>query len=223
MSAPTANKIILPLDTSNTGKKIRTQQRLVGSDLVEEHFFVPVRQADILGIYFCPYNGTIIATAHSFGTSGFFWLINPADSTILINIRRINIQSNIATSLTTPTCPRIAFTRFSFTGTASGATLSGAKRKTSDENAQGSFRTAITGMTLSTQQDFLYFCPPVAVGTAGWGLCPPSQEEFVPLSDETFMSLTAAEGICCWQADNGSTSDTRKFFVNLIWEEIYIP
>ena len=46
MAAPIANKIILPDDSGNTGKKVRTQTRVVGADTVHEHFFVQGRRAE---------------------------------------------------------------------------------------------------------------------------------------------------------------------------------
>jgi hypothetical protein len=42
MAAPTPSWVQLPLDTSNTGKKMRTQTRHVGADDVLEHAFNPV-------------------------------------------------------------------------------------------------------------------------------------------------------------------------------------
>lgn len=51
MAAPIADKIILPLDTGNTGKNNRTQTRVIGADTVHEHFVVSVSQRSIVGGY----------------------------------------------------------------------------------------------------------------------------------------------------------------------------
>jgi len=219
MAAPIAGYIQLPSDSGNTGKKVRTQTRVVGADTVQEHFFIPISLEKKLGLYIAAFSGVIQASAHTFTTGGFFWLQVPAGSTIKARIRRMNFQTNVGSSLSTPTAPRVAFTKFSFTGTASGAAQAPAKRDTNDASNVAQLRTAITGMTLTSLGDLFYALPPIAVGTAAWALCPPCQEELIPNDEDGYPVLRPGEGLACWQPDAGTTSDTRKFMVNLSWEE----
>ena len=72
MAAPIADKIVLPLDTGNTGKKVRTQTRVVGADTVHEHIYIPTRQAQVLGVYRLGMaQQTVLATAQNGTSTGF--------------------------------------------------------------------------------------------------------------------------------------------------------
>lgn len=216
MALPSASNITLPLDTGNTGKPVRTQIRSIDGVSVHEHFFVPISARDIKGVYYYTTSDVYVATAHVFGTSGFFWFINPAGATVNIAIARMVIQSNLVTSLSTPTMPLLTLCRFTFTGTASGTTQAAAYRDSTDAAPQGSFRTAITGMTLAAETDIAKIAPPVAVGTAGWATCPPSNLEVVsPYVNDDEIILRPGEGIGLFQSVNGTTSDTRQFTCNM--------
>lgn len=53
MTAPVADKIILPLDTGNTGKKKRTLTRVVGSDTVHSDYVIVEDPRSVVGSYKC--------------------------------------------------------------------------------------------------------------------------------------------------------------------------
>ena len=66
MAAPIAAFAQLPTDSGNTGKKMRTQTRVIGADTVHEHFFIESSTRDMLGSYVA-HSGvfTIQATAQT--------------------------------------------------------------------------------------------------------------------------------------------------------------
>ena len=51
MAAKTDQVIILPSDSGNTGKKIRTKESTVGANTVEEYYFIPSSERSMLGNY----------------------------------------------------------------------------------------------------------------------------------------------------------------------------
>ena len=90
MAAPIADKIILPLDTGNTGKKKRTQTRVVGADTVHEDFVIPISDRKVTGSYKASSGTLTVPTAvHNGTTTGFLWLCNPVGSTIKMAAKRI--------------------------------------------------------------------------------------------------------------------------------------
>src|SRR4249919_2199114 len=88
MAAPIDDKITLPSDTGNSGKNVRTQTRVVGSNTVHEHFLVPTPAEAITGKYFfSSTQQTVSATAQNATATGFFWLQNPLTSTVTAVLR----------------------------------------------------------------------------------------------------------------------------------------
>lgn len=220
MAAPVANKIILPLDTGNAGKNVRTQTRVVGADTVHEHMFIPISMRSKLGLYhFSSGKLAVQASAHTGNSSGFFWLFNPVGSAVKMAVRRLNIQAVFATSLSTPTVPRLAFQKFSYTGTPSGAAIGFMKRATADANAVSQLKSAMTGMTITLDQICFATLPVVTAGTAGLMFMAPTQQEMIPQDEDGYPILAAGEGIVCYQPDAGTASDTRIWIVNGAWEE----
>lgn len=83
MAVPIADKIQLPLDTGNTGKKVRTQTRVVGADTVHEHYFVQISARNIVAAAKVSSGTLTVPTAiHNGTTTGFLWLYNPVGSAI---------------------------------------------------------------------------------------------------------------------------------------------
>src|SRR4051812_40175473 len=125
MAAPVASYIQLPVDTGNTGKKVRSQTRVVGADTVHEHFFIPESRRSRLGVYYAASGTlTIPAAAQNGTTTGLFWLYNPIGSVVKMGLRRLATQIVFALTTTIDvSIPRIAFSRFTFTGAGSGAQI----------------------------------------------------------------------------------------------------
>jgi hypothetical protein len=219
MAAPVADKIITPLDTGNTGKKVRTQTRTVGSDSVHEHFFIPISQYSKVGIYFAD-TGTLSvqASATNGTTTGFFWLFNPVGAAIKGALRRMECESNITSATAMLTIPRIAISRFTFTGTASGAQITPANRDSTDATAVVNLRTASTGLTVTLGAIAHVFYPLIGQGVGTSGV-PSTRAEWEPQLEEAFSVMRAGEGFVGWQPDAGTAADTRRFHCCIGWEE----
>lgn len=216
----TATFVQLPTDSGNTGKKTRTVSRTVGADSVHSTFIIMDSTRDYTGVYGAHTgNHTISATAQNGTATGFIWFINPIGSTVTVALSRLRYMSSIVTSLSTPTCPRIVAQLFTYTGTPSGAVITPGKFKSAYATAQASIRTAVTGMTVVLGGQIDSFLPPVAVGTAAWATATPSSEENIANSELSDIQLAAGEGIVIYQADAGTTSDTRKLVINIAWSE----
>lgn len=168
------------------------------------------------GVYYgSPAIITVQASAHGAG-AGFFWLINPVGSTVVVAVRRMRFASQHGTALATPTSPRIVAELFTFTGTASGATVTLAKRRTSDAAATASLRTANTGMT-QTAGAIICSWLPVAALTAVGTATPAFDEWAPPLEDQCVLG--AGEGLRFYQPDAGTASDTRRMDIDFIIDE----
>jgi hypothetical protein len=221
MAAPVASDVRLPDDSGNTGKRVRTQTRTVGGNTVHEHYFVQNRQAEILGIYRLAMPQQTVQAAAQNGTStGFLWANVPAaTSNKWSRIRRITMDSQHSTALATPTAPRIVATRFSFTGTPSGASLTAAKVNESFPTTILDLRTAVTGMTvtLSTPLGSAGLCGAV---TAVGAYSPANNDIIKPDDEDEWPIVKPGNGVVLYQDTAGTASDTRKFNPTLVWDDI---
>lgn len=210
----------LPLDTGNTGKKQRTQSRTVGADTVHEPFMVMSSQREYQGVY--GYHSgvqTLLAAAQNGTSTGFYWAFNPIGSTIKMTLARLTYKHQITTNLSMPTSPRIILQLFTYTGTPSGAAVTPGKFNSSYPAAQGSVRTAMTGMTITLGGIIDATFPIVTAGTAGWTFVTPGIDDNVSNSELSDPTLAAGEGAVCYQADAGTTADTRKLVADLVTTE----
>lgn len=209
MAAPVETYVTLPDDSGNAGKKIRAQSLSVSGQTVLSHAFFQVPSRSYLSHYVVHSGALVVqATAHSFGTSGFMWIANPIGNTAKIAIRKIEMASQLGSALAAPTSPRLLWSRFTFTGTASGASLTPGKLDSTYATPIASIRTAITGMTTVKVAD-MFNSLPIASATAV-AYAPASMDYWESDNDEYQLVLRAGEGICLWQADNGTTADTRR-------------
>lgn len=222
MAAPLASFIQMPDDSGNTGKKIRTQTRVIGADTVHEHFFVMSGEDEHLGTYMGHSGNLTIQAAAQNGTStGFAWFFNPIGSTVKIAVRRINCIMQFGSALSVPTAPRVVASKFTYTGTPSGAAVALERCDTTYPSAQASLRTAMTGMTITLGNTFGGVLPPMAQGTAGWAATPAVETDIYEAVDwDDMIFLSPGEGVVVWQPDAGTTSDTRKLLVDFRWEEV---
>lgn len=160
---------------------------------------------------------TVLATAHG-ATAGFFWIINPAGNSKTVALRRLTLVTQIVAATAFATAPRISVERMTFTGTHSGSTVTCGKHETADATQTALFTLDTTGLTPSAAAALWCFFPIVTVGITNTS-SQPAQQDWTPGADEFTVVLAPGEGIVCRQADNGSTSDTRRFMVNVEWEE----
>lgn len=160
---------------------------------------------------------TVLAAAHA-ATAGFFWLINPVGSGVTCVLKKLMAMA-VPTAITAfPSAPRVTAERVTFTGTASGAQLTAAKRDSTDANAVCTLRTASTGLTLTGGAVITsFFVPPVLTGV---GVAVPAEQYLYDSTDEDdYLVLRPGEGIVFRQADAGTASDTRVIVISLSWEE----
>jgi hypothetical protein len=220
MPAPTPDKIILPLDTGNTGKQVRTQIRQIAGNPYHEHFFIPISQRSVLGAYKAS-SGTLTVPAgvHNGTTTGFLWFYNPVGSAIKMAVKRISWNVQIIVLAVDLLGGELRFSRFTFTGVGSAGLLTPASRDSTDAAAVGNLRTASTGMTCTlgaTINGTQY--PTMGLATGGAGVWPGAINELIPDKEQDEIILRAGEGIVIWHAIAVTTAN-RRLFVNFAWEE----
>lgn len=224
MARPVAAFIQLPSDSGNTGKKQRTQSRVVGSDTVHEHFVIPITREKLTGTYYFAHAVQSVQASAQNGTStGFWWLEVPSGATIRARLRRYRhfYDWGAVPAADVPTIPRILVARFTFTGTASAGALTAGKRASSDAANVANLRTGTTGMTITlgahmfgSMAPFVDFATAVGINTQ-----PREVHQYEPLGDDEFIELDAAEGLLMYQPDAGTASDLRRFFGWGCWDE----
>jgi hypothetical protein len=221
MAAKTDQVIILPLDSGNTGKKIRTKESVVGANTVVEYFFIPSSERDVTGQYkFTLAAQAIPAAVHTGTTTGFMFLINPLSSTIKMAVDRITLKQNFSTTLAVDLiAPLINVNRVSFTGTLSAATTTPAKRKTSDATAQGLLAIASTGLTV-TNVAAVWSCigQTMDLVTGGGGHWNAQSDEWNPSDEDDELILLPGEGVVIWST-LAVTTGNRKLLINGAWFE----
>jgi len=197
MTSPVDGYIQLPLDTSNTGKKRRTQTRVVGSDTVHEDFVVPISKRNILGNYI--YNvapAALPITAHNGTTTGILWLVNPTANTENLAIKRILAEIQFTASAIDTALGLLRGQRFTYTGTPSGATLAASRQRTTDIATGAVAYTAMTGMTITLGEViFRRALPMMFSATAELGQVPPTLLDFFPKEEGMEFVLAPGEGL----------------------------
>ena len=225
MAAPIAAFVQLPLDTGNTGKKVRTQTRVVGADTVHEHHFVPISVRKIDGIYHASSGVIATVAAADNGTTAarLGWLEMPVGGSKRGRLRQIEtthvLGAAVAADLTVMFTP-IAIARFTFTGTASGALITPAKRHPNDAANVANLRTASTGMTvtLGALARRCGIMPFVDFATAaGWISVSPYGNDFDPIAEDEYLDFGPGEGLVFYQVDAGNVS--WRTVVSLVWDE----
>jgi hypothetical protein len=226
MAAPLEAYVQLPDDSTNVGKKIRTQSRVIAGQTVHGHFFIPGSVQLILGAYFSNSAVYSVASGAQNGTTAaVWWLQVPSTATCNARVRKIDVcMTNTSGTADMTSAPRFAFARFTFTGTFSGSTQVVAKRATADASNQADVRTAATGAT-------------VTLGNTAWSATVPGMDFTTAgivnsflfqvwhmggcnlLTEDEFIDLAPGEGLVAFQLDAGTTSDQRRLAVNLCWDE----
>jgi hypothetical protein len=232
MARSTPDKIILPSDAGNTGAKTPTMTRTIGSDIVHVPLFIKETREVVKGVYRASMALQSVQAAAQNGTStAFLWISCPAAVTDrAMRLRKMELQINHSASTTMPTVPRIGIARYTFTGTASGATLAGAKIDPDAPNPSIDLRTASTGMTitLNTNPGSLLnsvLVPPMHNVTAAGLLFAPSIPQYlvdISADEDEWPMIKAGQGIVLYQLDAGTATDTRRFTASMTWDEIEI-
>lgn len=222
MAAPVAGKIILPSDTGNTGKNVRTQTRVIGADTVHEHFFVPIGARNKIGVhYFHSGRFTVQAAAHG-ALAGFMWLLLPTAVTgKLAALRAVEFSQGPTAATAFVSSPRVTLERVTFTGTPSGAAVTPARRDSTDVAPVVELRTASTGMTITAGALINAFM--VGAVLTAVGNVPAVHQIWRPADsqnpDEESPVIRPGEALVLRQPDAGTTADTRVCWVDLVVEE----
>lgn len=217
MATPVASFAQLPSDSGNTGKQMRTQTRVVGANTVHEHFFVPSSTREMLGSYVAHTGVNLVQAAAQTFPAAFFWLINPVGNTSKIALTAIEVITQMGSALAAPTSPRLLWKLFTFTGTASGASITPGKLDSTYPATTATLRTASTGLTITGGADMICSLP-IASATAV-GYSPPQMDEWFEDTESNQIILRAGEGIAMYQPDAGTTADTRRITTTLKWDE----
>lgn len=232
MSGPAASYIQNPLDGGNTGQKFRTQQRKIGSDWMEEILIISPSGAahqptwegehNYTGIYYVNIPvASVVQTAHDATTTGFAWLVNPVSSTKGIHLRKIFIRHTaVGAGLTHDSAPRVAFARGTHNDGWAGATLTAAKRKTTDPDPTFTLRSAATGASSLTPGAIFWasLVPGISLVTADI-VNPRFTELWYPRTESDQLEIAPGECLIVYQADNGTASDQRKIEIDLVIDE----
>lgn len=220
MAAPVASKIILPLDTGNTGKYVRSQTRTVGGETVHEHFFIPTSERSIVGNYkFSSGVLTVPTTAHNGTTTGFIWLYNPVGSLIKMSLKRISYKVNFTALAVDLLVGELRASLFTLVGTGSAGQITPGKRKSTDATPVGNLRTASTGLT-NTLGAALHanMYPTMDLATGGAGHWNQQSSEYNPDSEGEEIVLAAGEGLVIWHAA-AVTAANRRLIIDGAWDE----
>jgi hypothetical protein len=221
MAAKTDNVIILPSDTGNTGKKIRTKESVVGANTVEEYYFIPSSERSTVGQYKYVVPAQAIPVAAQTGTTtGLMYLINPLTSTVKIAIDRLSFKHGFSTTLAVDLiAPLIHVARISFTGTLTAAVTTPVKRNSADAAAQGLVATAMTGLTVTVVGNAWSFMgQTMDLVTGGGGHWNPMSDEWNPEGEDDEIILAPGEGIVVYSTLAVTTAN-RKIMCNGAWFE----
>lgn len=226
MAAPVASKIILPLDSGNTGKLVRTQTRVVGADTVHEHFFVQAREAKVLSVYrLALVQNTVLAAAQNGTTAGMlFGHMGSAVSGKAMRLRRLVVSSQHSSALATPTAPRLLVRRF----TSSGALSSGLLAPNVNDSVvhltpAALFSLANTGTTVVHVGIGFGAAALTGAITAVGAYGADAYDMLDGSTEEDFWPVfRPGEGFVIYQDTAGTASDTRKFNIQLVADEIDI-
>jgi hypothetical protein len=128
------------------------------------------------------------------------------------------MEHSLSSNTTNMTPMRVAAALFTFTGTASGSSVTPAKHHSAYPTATMIVRSAVTGMTVTVGALLMASIAATTVGTAGWTplVAGFDQRQF---TDDGMPHILAGEGLLIYQPDNGVTSDTRRHMVEVEWEE----
>lgn len=213
-------KIIMPPDS--TGKAIHTREiTLAGPGVVQEQYVIPISARLNSGVYRAHTGAHVIQAAAQNGTStGAWWLYNTS-ATVIVGVRRVQFMCQHGSILVTATSPRIVLARMTFTGTPAGTAITPAKTDSGFPAATASLRSTQVTSVITLAQQYMAFLPVVALTAVG--VTSPGWADWVPDTEDGEVLLRQNEGIVCYQADAGTTSDTRRFVTNVAWSEFTVP
>ena len=224
MAAPLDSMVQLPDDSGNTGKKIRTQTEVVGSNTVHTHYFVQQLRRRVLSVYrLALVQNTVLASAQNGTTAGMLFGHMPsAVSGKAMRLRRLSFSSQHSTALATPTAPRLLARRYTSAGALSGALLAPNKNDSVAHAAPAClFSLANTGTTV-VHVDIGFASAALAGALTAVGAYEPCYKDLIdPAADEDeWPVFYPGEGFVVFQDVAGTASDTRKFTLQFMCDEV---
>jgi hypothetical protein len=231
MAAKTDSTVVLPLDTGNTGKTIRTKRSVVGANTVEEYYFIESSERNTLGQYKFSTGAQAIPAAVHTGApatataapTGFIFLVNPLSNSatgIHMAIDRVTLKQNFSTTLAVDLiAPIIRASKFTFTGTLSAAQITPAKRKTADAAPTCSVSLLSTGLTVTNNATvYEWLGQTMDLVTGGAGHWQAQTDEWNPADEDDELVLDPGEGLVIWSTLAVTTAN-RKLIINGAWFE----
>lgn len=220
MTIPVADKIILPLDTGNTGKKKRTQTRTVGADSVHSDFVIVEDPRSVPGVYKCSSGVlTVPIAVHNGTTTGFCWLYNPVGSAIKMQISKITYRVGFNALAVDLLVGELETSRFTFTGVNSGTKRTPSKVDSQHATNVGEMATtwATAVATLGAEVESILY-PTMGLATGGAGQWNAQINEWKPQREHEEFILRAGEGVVIWHAA-AVTAANRRLVINASWDE----
>jgi hypothetical protein len=227
MAAPVASFIQLPSDTVNTGKKNRTNTKVVGSDTVHEHYVVPSPSYTLTGRYFaCSTVAQAVTSAAQVpSTAGVYFLHNSTANTAVGMLRSVEVSySQEGTAAIFQSAPLFLLQKYTFNTAHSGTTLNIVSAQTSSTTAKLNLRSAPTGATIALvgpigSQPLPALVSTVAGAYGGTMKLYEAQELY---NRGAAVEIGPGEGVVLHQLTSGNAADTRKFTAKFVWDEIDI-
>lgn len=224
MAGPLDAIIKLPDDSGNTGPKVRTQTEVVGANIVHTHYYIQQRRAKVLGTYrYQQAQNTILAAAQNGTTAGMLFCHVPSSvSGKAARLRRLSFTSHHSTALATPTAPRLVVTRFTSANALTTTLQTPQKNKTGYPTPVMLISPVNTGLTVVHVAPF--GSGALAGALTAVGAYEPCFKDMIdPAADEDdWPEFLPGEGFVVYQDVAGTASDTRKFNLQLAFDEIDI-
>lgn len=226
MAAPVASYIQLPVDTSNLGKKNRTNTKVVGSDTVHEHYMVPSPSYTALGRYIAcsTVEQAVSSVAQVPSTAGVYYLHNSTANTAVGVLRSVEMTySQEGAAAIFQSAPLYLLQKYTFNTAHSGTTLNIVSAQTSSTTAKLNLRSAPTGATITLVGPIGAQALPSLVSTAasyGGALSLYQSQELY--NRGTAVEIGPGEGVVLHQLTSGNSADTRKVTAKFVWDEIDI-
>ena len=184
--------------------------------------FVQGKRA-LLGLYYAPIGPVLYTTAADAATAGDVWLVNTSP-TVIAYIRQVRFTVMLSALQLLTTLPTIRMERMSFTGAPSGTLVTPAKRDTADAANAATVRTTSAGMVIAAGDAIDSFAPPAADVIGGLlavnaTAAVPVEQVFDPGLDG-YIVLRQNQGVVFRQNTAGSATENRRYWLNIVWEEI---
>lgn len=221
MAAPVASYVQLPSDTSNTGKKNRTQTKAVGSDTVHEHFVVPSPGFTRTGRYVYQSSMHVVSTAAT--NSTHLVLAMTTAATYRAVLRSIDVSWSITGTIAATTAnPTLVIQKATY-GTAFTASTNGQVLAYQSSSTVSQLKAYLgsSGATVGTPVPFASFAFPALLTTVGaYG----GQANLWRSPDAydlgTGLEMKAGDVLQVIQPATGSNGEQRTFTIRFEWDEV---